>query len=889
MAERLIIDLKRTVSLDCTIKPESLTGTLCGGEKQAHRFIIRAIKGGAAVTLSGTVTAECIRWSDGETVPLTGAIEDGAATVTLDESCYLYEGGIRLTVYLTTGGSKISIYTCDANVRQASTGTYSVPGQIVSSFDEMIQQMETVRASIPTEYSALSAQVDEMGKQITDDLYLHETDTDAFYWRPKVRVNSAGAYATNQAHYTGIYADSSQNLLHVYPGSTVMANAGYVMDYSIKSESGTTLEKQQGIAAETVVEISHYGILRLSVTDTEGTADTSTAESAAAVAKAGLTIDLVVEPIKDTVARNATDIAELQSAVSADAAAVAELTNAIYIHDEITPELEQGSITTSNGQNSVADNRVRTGFYTYAAPVSVTIGSAYKYSWRRYQADGTYIDSSDWIPESSTLEFAVGQRFRLVIANQESGAITPSDVTELSLSMDAITDTLLTKPGKAADAKATGDMIRQIARYEHSVSPTNALVGNISIRAAKTINFSDGTPPMHEWYLLQSVGDAFYRSKDLSSKEYLFTFTPPSGNVADWSAGITASNDVLFVADAAGLSTTVNGRLSDDNRVNPVIFLASENYATMHTIDFGSALKPCGWLENVGFCLLPGGDIVMCEYTRGTVKTANVWRVSGDVTDAANWTATWSHDIIDAMDTTTAGIKHCHEVQYDFYTGIVYFGTGDSSTGSMSYYSTDGGATWTLLYGPDKDRCRRLTYVFTKNYVYWASDSYQSENHHFFIAQRDSNGIIDIGNATQIALPSTNDQACYGCVYLQALNAVVMMDRIDNNGGSTFNWYCYDIDAQAVKLIGTINAVGSVTNAHLGFRCKFVDWYPRSNAIMTGFNPRSGSANPDTNVNALCGNGGGVTGTGETRINNLILHTYKSGAEYSYRAETLWI
>ena len=729
-------------------------------------------------------------------------------------------------------------------------------------------------------------------ESLMDETYIHKTNIDDFYWRPKVRVNSAGAYATNQAHYTGIYADSSQNLLYVYPGSTVMANAGYVMDYSIKSDSGTTLEKQQGIAAETVITISHYGALRLSVTDTEGTADTGTAESAAAVAKAGLTIDLVTEPIKDTVARNATDIAELQSAVSADAAAVAELTNAIYIHDEITPELEQGSITTSNGQNSVADNRVRTGFYTYAAPVSVTIGSAYKYSWRRYQADGTYIDSSDWIPESSTLEFAVGQRFRLVIANQESGAITPSDVTELSLSMDAITDTLLTKPGKAADAKATGDMIRQIARYEHSVSPTNALVGNISIRAAKTINFSDGTPPMHEWYLLQSTSNAFYRSKDLSSKEYLFTFTPPSGNVADWSAGITTTNDVLFVADAAGLSYDVNGRLSDDNRINPVVFLASENYSVMHTIDFGSALKPCGWLENVGYCLLPSGDIVFCEYTRGTVKTANVWRVSGDVTDAENWTVTWSHDIIDAMQTGPDGIKHCHEMQYDFYTGIVYFGTGDSETGSQNYYSTDNGMTWTRIYGSgtdQKNRCRRLTYVFTKDHVYWASDSYQSENHHFFIAQRDSNGVVDIANATQIDLPSTNNQACYGCVYLQALNTVVMMDRIDNVGGSVFYWYCYDIDAQAVKLIGTFNSVGSITNAHLGFRCKFVDWYPKLNAILTGFNPRSGSYNPDTNVNALCGNRGGETGTGDNRINNLIMYVYKSGSEYSFRADTMWI
>ena len=778
-----------------------------------------------------------------------------------------------------------AIEQCYDDVTESSTLADSAASRATSTAD----RMDALLDELPDSYQDLVDEVGELSSTVFNDLYGHETDTDTYYWRPQVRVNSAGDYATNQAHYTGIYQNSNRDLLHVYPGSKIMANTGYVLDYSIRSDEGTRLEFVRGVTEGTVITISHYGALRLSVTDVDGTADTSTAEKSAAVAKAGLTIDLVTEPIKGVVEQNAIKIAELQSAVSADAAAVAGLTDAIYIHDEITPELEQGTINTSNGQNSPADNRVRTGYYTYAAPVSLTIGSAYKYSWRRYQADGAYIDNSDWIHESSTLEFAVGQKFRLVIAYQESGAITPSDVTELSLSMSAITDTLLTKPGKAADAKATGDMIRQIARYDHSVSPTNVLAGNISIRAAKTINFSDGTPPMHEWYLLQSVGNAFYRSKDLSSKEYLFTFTPPSGNVADWSAGITATNDVLFVADAAGLSYDVNGRLSDDNRINPVVFLASENYSVMHTIDFGSALKPCGWLENVGYCLLPSGDIVFCEYTRGTVKTANVWRVSGDVTDADNWTATWSHDIIDAMDTTTAGIKHCHEVQYDFYTGVVYFGTGDSSTGSLSYYSTDGGATWTLLYGPDKDRCRRLTYAFTKDRVYWASDSYQAENHHFFIAQRDSNGIIDIGNATQIALPSTNDQACYGCVYLQALNAVVMMDRIDNNGGSTYNWYCYDIDTQAVKLIGTINAVGSVTNAHLGFRCKFVDWYPRSNAILTGFSPRSGSANPDTNVNALCGNGGGVTGSGETRINNLILHVYKSGAEYSYRAETLWI
>lgn len=166
MAERLIIDLKRTVSLDCTIKPESLTGTLCGGEKEAHRFIVRATKGGLPVTLSGTVTGECIRWADNITLPLTGEIVDGAAALTLDESCYAYDGSIRLTIYVSSGGSKTTIYTCDAEVRQTNTGTYSDPGTIMASFDQLIADIAAARADMPVDYTALK---DAIAKVYSDE------------------------------------------------------------------------------------------------------------------------------------------------------------------------------------------------------------------------------------------------------------------------------------------------------------------------------------------------------------------------------------------------------------------------------------------------------------------------------------------------------------------------------------------------------------------------------------------------------------------------------------------------------------------------------------------------------------------------------------------------
>jgi hypothetical protein len=524
----------------------------------------------------------------------------------------------------------------------------------------------------------------------------------------------------------------------------------------------------------------------------------------------------------------------------------------------------RGTIGTNDGQDisTITTNRLRSIYVQYVKQFIINMGDDMKYSYSTYKRDGTFITSSSWIETSGELSLGddVGN-VRFVCAYKTDADILPDD--------DFVFDVRFPQN-----------------KGGYSVSDNSTATGNVSIRAAKTIMCSDGTPPIIDWYLVQTVNNQFYRSKDLSTKEYLFTFVPPSGIVSNWSAGITATNDIIFVADAAGLSDAA-GRLNDANRINPVCFLASENYSTMHIIDFGSSKKPCGWLENVGYCVLPNGDALFCEYTRGVVKTANVWHISGDVSNPSNWTTTWTHDIIDTNDTTSDGIKHCHEMQYDFYTGIVYFGTGDSPTGSYNYYSTDNGTTWQLLYGPDKNRCRRLTYVFTADKVYWASDSYDAANHNFFIANRDTNGIVDVENAQEIALTSNNYQACYGCAYIKSLNAVVMMDRVDGSGSDHFDWYCYDIDSATVKKIGSFNAAPGANVMYPGFRCKFVDWYPVDNAIHTGFNPEPASVQPDSNKNALCGNLVGRAYNGAGRVNNLVMYVYKNGTNYSYRASTV--
>lgn len=573
----------------------------------------------------------------------------------------------------------------------------------------------------------------------------------------------------------------------------------------------------------------------------------------------------------------------------------------------------QGSISNENGGNRTADNRCRSNGYmsfdNTMTNVKVTVKTGYKLVGRIFNSPevtqpasafvGNLFDN-DWVsPGETSFEPVTGYYYRFVIAlsgEHDNEDLAPADIDAdaVSFRYTLLTDPTLTISGKAADAKETGVKISKLSEALNDDMFTaqlakNDVLGNVTIRAVKTIYFSDGTPPHIEWYLLQDTENNFYISKDLMKKHFLFSYTPSSGSLSDWSCGIDKNNNVFFIKDAAGYDGETP-RLDDAKRINPVYFLASEKYATQHTLDFGNELKPAGWLTSVGWLMLPDGNIIFCEYTRGTLKTCNVWHIDAtDITDPENWEPTWSHDIIDTIDTTTPGVKHCHEVQYDFYTGICYFGTGDSDEGSLNYYSTDGGLTWTLLYGGDKNRCRRLNYIFTADKVYWASDSYETANHHFFIADRLESGLVDVENASEVALGWVNNQACYGCVYISEISLIVFMDRVDREGSTIRDliFQGYDLLNDTVVTLGTIKHTGN--DKHVGFRTKYVNFYPTSNCVQIGFNPASASVNPDTNQNAVCGNLGGTTGNGSTRVNNLLLYIYRKGNAFEFRFDSLYI
>lgn len=275
------------------------------GSENAHEWRVHVYDNGQPVSLSGYSASALFERADGAPVAAAGTASDNIATIAIPAEVYM-PGMARGVMSLSKSGVDMPIAEIAFRVQNSPSGDPIDPsGEITANVAALVSDIETARALIPTDYSELSGEV-------AKNLYNHETDTDAFYWRPNVRVNTQGSgYATSQTHYTGIYKNSDQDRVYIYPGTTIKAKTGYTMDYALRTAptGGTKIESQRDIAAGTTITLQHAGYLWLSVTD--GTSATSPDSAAKAVAKAGLEIDLVVYPIKDTVLQNETDIAAL--------------------------------------------------------------------------------------------------------------------------------------------------------------------------------------------------------------------------------------------------------------------------------------------------------------------------------------------------------------------------------------------------------------------------------------------------------------------------------------------------------------------------------------------------------------------------------------------------
>ena len=384
-----------------------------------------------------------------------------------------------------------------------------------------------------------------------------------------------------------------------------------------------------------------------------------------------------------------------------------------------------------------------------------------------------------------------------------------------------------------------------------------------------------------DWYLICDTQDNLYISGDLESKRFICSFP----DAANYKFGIRQNGDIIAVyrSEFSEPLITRYSPMQDAVRRNPFVLLAAENYSVIHEVDFGEldpetmeGLKPCGWVENCGFCSLPGGDVMFAEYTRmGVVYTSNCWRIKAgaDLTDASNWEIVKQFRVAendkDSYDESV--IEHFHTVQMDPYTGIVYIATGDTLNKSQMWYSDDGGDTWTqqTFVDPENGRTvssgeklfRILNFNFTRDYVYWSSDS--SRDHAILRCERDEDGGLDPDSVTILEKLSktAGHSATYGTVLLEEEGLMVLMERCDAPALS-MEFRVYDLWDDELRTVAVIDAAGGAKR-YVGFRTEYTEFDPPDGVIKVGF-----GANPKyRNVNDLCGNAGDMDWT--YNINNM--------------------
>lgn len=361
--------------------------------------------------------------------------------------------------------------------------------------------------------------------------------------------------------------------------------------------------------------------------------------------------------------------------------------------------------------------------------------------------------------------------------------------------------------------------------------------------AVKT-KYEENKPPITIGWLYRDSTEPFnfYWSSDGTTLERIFQWdksVTDNGERSphEYAAGITYEGDVIFVY--RGELAYWQGKRSDDQlRKNSIVY-PHNNYDNPVMIDFGNDTKPTSFLMNTG-CYADDGYFYFCEYTRYAHDYSYVWKVKAPYTSKSDWSIKKAFQVSGSSN----GFKHCHNIERDPYTGILWLSTGDrppvdGEIGTPGiYYSLDDGENWTTLLEYSEKYCRQLNFIWTKDYVYWSSDSSTVSQHYFIRAKRNNLGVIDITTLEDL-WHWYNSHATYQLCYSEDPHGIICLDRYDSNNTSPLNVFFWDIDKERMRLIGRIENIAAAngSSSAIGFRVEAMNNWPAPNNIgyIAGF------------------------------------------------------
>lgn len=370
---------------------------------------------------------------------------------------------------------------------------------------------------------------------------------------------------------------------------------------------------------------------------------------------------------------------------------------------------------------------------------------------------------------------------------------------------------------------------------------------SLTLKCVCEKNWDDGTIGICKGCLwIDAQNNMYISEKYTSEKKYIFSWPFPGKISTDgYTMALLPSMDILCI-----YRTERNNYGSNDSiRKNPLLIKRVNDRYELETIDFGDNFKPSGWLQNCGFLYNWKDNFFMfSEYTRPSVTKACVWKVQGDYSNPSNWKVVLEKELSGELN---AGFKHFHAVQYDPYTGIIYAASGDDDTAAAIYVSKNKGETFELLYGPEEKTCRLLNFAFTKDKIYWASDSGLNDKHYLFSIKRDGEGVMDFSTTEELHkfdnIPGS--VATYATVYIESLCVLIFLNRNDDYGISSVPIQYWDIIAGEFKNIIDLPIFDSQLG---GFRCEYIQLYPKDESFMVGYiSTVVGNANYRNNNNIL--------------------------------------
>ena len=259
-----------------------------------------------------------------------------------------------------------------------------------------------------------------------------------------------------------------------------------------------------------------------------------------------------------------------------------------------------------------------------------------------------------------------------------------------------------------------------------------------------------------------------------------------------------------------------DGRVIAVNRTSRSTMYIWDGKDTTELFGVESEIRPRGWLYNSGVEFTKDTNGVeyclFAEYSGSDVF--NVWKGKYPYISESDWEIVFSQ-FYHGQGEPTESISHFHQVRRDPWTNILYLTSGDSNTSSKWWYSLDDGTSWTLLTtgdtsGFEEHTCRCINFVFTKDYIYWATD--HGINHTLNrISRNIDTGIIDISTRFKLAdLPYA--QATNSLCYVDNPKGLFMFERIDigfdtyyDKGIDVLFWSFDNNDLQTVMHINFVS------------------------------------------------------------------------------------